>query len=257
MRRRWRWCSHLWLEAHVEHAVRLIEHKVDHLAQLDDLTLDKVVQTARRRDDDVHAEGQGLGLRALVRAAIDGDWTKRRAIGQLLRLQLNLRRQLAGGCHDDCARLSRAGLADCRAAARGGIGERGADGHEEGSSLAASSLGAAHQIAAGERERHGVLLDGGRLDVVHQADVSRQKGRQTPQRAKLVECRRSVGARPAHLHLDFSILVELDALRALRGEQGLLAGVGLLANQSGLDLEALSALESCRLGLLEVVVLGL
>ena len=61
------------LEAHVEHAVGLVEHQKCRGAQLHDAALHKIVEPPRRGDDDVDAQRQRLGLRPLVGATVDGD----------------------------------------------------------------------------------------------------------------------------------------------------------------------------------------
>ena len=60
----------LWLEAHVEHAVRLIQHEVGDLTQLDLARLQEVVETAGRGDHDLHAVLDVPQLRPLGCAAI-------------------------------------------------------------------------------------------------------------------------------------------------------------------------------------------
>jgi len=58
-------------EAHVEHAVRFIEHKNFDLVEFHVALLGKVEQPARRGDGDVHALGERINLGALTDAAIN------------------------------------------------------------------------------------------------------------------------------------------------------------------------------------------
>ena len=58
-------------EAHVEHAVGLVDHQRAHVVEVEGATLELVLEPARRGDDDV---GLGGGLRLLEQAdtAVDG-----------------------------------------------------------------------------------------------------------------------------------------------------------------------------------------
>ena len=58
-------------EAHVEHAVRLVQHEHLEVVEHHVLPLEVVDQSARRRDDDVHAAAQLLLLRVERHAAVD------------------------------------------------------------------------------------------------------------------------------------------------------------------------------------------
>jgi hypothetical protein len=61
----------LWLEAHVQHAISLIQHQVRHLLQADLAHLQEVVQTAWGGDDDLAAPVEVTQLRALGRTTIN------------------------------------------------------------------------------------------------------------------------------------------------------------------------------------------
>ena len=58
-------------EAHVEHAVGLVQHQDLDLAQVDGLLLHVVEQPARGGDDDVDAAAQRIDLRLHADAAVD------------------------------------------------------------------------------------------------------------------------------------------------------------------------------------------
>ena len=60
----------LWLEAHVEHAVRLVQHKVGYLTQLDLARFQEVIETAGRGDHNLHPVLDVPQLWPLGRAAI-------------------------------------------------------------------------------------------------------------------------------------------------------------------------------------------
>ena len=81
----------VFLEAHREHLVRLVEHDVAHFGEVGHTTLHQVHQSAGRGDDDVHAVLQGTYLRLDVRAAIYG---KDAYVGQILAESLQVVRYL-------------------------------------------------------------------------------------------------------------------------------------------------------------------
>ena len=60
------------LEAHVEHAVRLVQDEVRDLVQPDHAALEEVVEAPRGRDDELDAEAEVAELRALGGAAWGG-----------------------------------------------------------------------------------------------------------------------------------------------------------------------------------------
>ncbi len=89
---------------HVEHAVGLVEDE-----DLEPLELrvgkPKVVeQTARRRDQDIHARAERMFLRAHADAAEDGGRGERRVDGESARVLVDLRGKLARGREDERAR---------------------------------------------------------------------------------------------------------------------------------------------------------
>jgi hypothetical protein len=62
-------------ESHVEHFIRLIEDDGLDLAQVEDVTLEQIVQTAGRANDNIHAAFEAVDLRAVGLAAIDSKHT--------------------------------------------------------------------------------------------------------------------------------------------------------------------------------------
>ena len=87
-------------EAHVEHAVGLVEDEDADLLQRDDLAVDQVLEPARGGDEDVGTAG-GLGLRAEADAAVDGGDPQAAGVGDVAQLVDDLGRQLAGRCEDE------------------------------------------------------------------------------------------------------------------------------------------------------------
>ncbi len=65
------------LEAHVEHAVRLVQDEVRDLVQPDHAALEEVVEAPGGRDDELDAEAEVAELRALGGAAWGGGGRRR------------------------------------------------------------------------------------------------------------------------------------------------------------------------------------
>jgi hypothetical protein len=101
--------AHRRFEAHVEHAVGLIEDEDADLRERDNAARDQVLEAARGGDDDVGAAGGGA-LRAEADAAVDGGDSQLASLGDGAQLLDDLARQLAGGCQDQCRDGSAAGL---------------------------------------------------------------------------------------------------------------------------------------------------
>mmetsp|Transcript_17624 Transcript_17624/g.50474 ORF Transcript_17624/g.50474 Transcript_17624/m.50474 type:complete len:270 (-) Transcript_17624:815-1624(-) len=77
----------LGLEAHVEHAVALVEDEEGDGRHGDDAAVDEVVEAAGRGHDDVAPEGQVPHLLLLVGTAVNHHRAERRFEGELLRLE--------------------------------------------------------------------------------------------------------------------------------------------------------------------------
>jgi hypothetical protein len=119
------------LEAHVEHAVGLVEDEDAHLGELHCPTLDQVEQPSRRGDEDVGAAGL-VDLGADGRAAVDGGDLQalgageRRQVGRDLQRELARRDEDEGGrtCVDAGAALDeRQAEGECLPGARRRLGE--------------------------------------------------------------------------------------------------------------------------------------
>ena len=96
-------------EAEVEHLVGLVEHQHRQAAELQVALLGEVEQPAGGADDDVDALLQGLDLRLVGAAAVDGGDGQLAVAGrQVLRgvgeVVVDLQAQLAGGHDDERAR---------------------------------------------------------------------------------------------------------------------------------------------------------
>ena len=160
-------------EAHVEHAVGLVEDEDLDGGQVDGALADVVEQATGRGDDDVRPEAQG---------AAPAGRTRRR------------RRSRWSGCPSGDHRCGRSPRPGARAHGSGRGRGRGCGGgragsllglaealqhrqHERGR-LAGARLGAGHEVAAGEDERDGLGLDRGGFGVALVGDGVEQLGRE-------------------------------------------------------------------------------
>ena len=125
-----------------------------------------VEQAAGRRHEDVDAAAERVLLRPHADAAEDRGAGDRRVDGEIVEVLEDLRRQLARRREDERA----------RGAARP-VDEPVQDRQQEGGGLAAAGHGAGEDVAAGERGRDGLGLDGRRareaefLDGLEEARV--------------------------------------------------------------------------------------
>ncbi len=101
--------TNVWQEADVQHAVGLVQHQ--HLQRCEGhvTPLDLVQQTAGRGDDDVNALSQGVILRTIAHAAIDGGNADGHAATQQGGVLGDLQGELARGHQDERARMARTG----------------------------------------------------------------------------------------------------------------------------------------------------
>ncbi len=128
------------------------------MAQVAVAGVDQVEQPARARDQQVDALPQRLALGLVAHTAVDDRDAVAGRLAHLLGDLFDLSGELAGGGDDERADAARLG----RDALQGGQHER--------RGLAGAGLGAAHDVAAGERERDRIALDGGRLGIAHAGD---------------------------------------------------------------------------------------
>jgi hypothetical protein len=152
-------------EAHVQHAIGLVEHQ--HLEAVEPGVghAHVVEQPAGRCDDDVHAAPEGRLLRAHAHAAEDGRAGQPRVAGELAAMLVDLGRELAGGGDDQGARDA-AGEPDQPLQNR----------QQERRGLAAAGHGAGEHVAAGHGGGDGVTLDGGRGLEAQGRDATEQIG---------------------------------------------------------------------------------
>ena len=134
------------LEAHVEHAVGLVEDEHLDVVERDRVAAEQVLEPAGGGDDDVGAAG-GVALRAEADAAVDGGDAEAAGAGDRVELVDDLAGELAGRRQDQ-RREAVAGL------------DR-VDGRDpEGERLARAGRGLDQQVVAVERVADDHLLDG-------------------------------------------------------------------------------------------------
>ena len=141
-------------EAHVEHAVGLIEHEDFDAIEMDGALLHEVEQPSGRRHQDVDASREGADL-AIERDPADRE---RDARAQIASVGLEAFDDL-GGKFAGRAQHQHAAAARFRPPA--GLGEMVEDRQREGRGLAGSGLRDADDVARGEHLRNGLGLDRG------------------------------------------------------------------------------------------------
>ena len=152
-------------EAHVEHAVRLVEDQELDPRQLRVRLAEVIEQAARRGNDHVDAGAEGVLLRPHADAAVDRGAAERRVHGQRVEVLENLRGQLARrGQHQRPGRAPRA------------FDQPVEDRQQERCGLAAAGLGAGQHVAARQAGRNGVSLDRGWTGKAELADAAQQVG---------------------------------------------------------------------------------
>ena len=147
------------LEAHVEHAVGLVEHHVGDAAQIGDAAVvgrQHVDHAAGRAHDDFAAALELGDLLGDVGAAVDGDHVQIERARELLALLGDLHGELARRRHDDRDRT-------VVALQRRLIHDVAEHGQEEGQRLAAARLRNADHVATGHDDRHALRLNRCRL----------------------------------------------------------------------------------------------
>ena len=142
-------------EAHVEHAIRFVEHEELEPGELRVGEPEVIEQPAGRRDQDVDAAADGVLLRPHADTAEDRRGGDGRVHGEIVQILEDLGRQLARGREHERPRRA-ARLLD----------QLVQDGQQEGGGLAASGGGAGEHVPAGERRegwRRPGSASGGRI----------------------------------------------------------------------------------------------
>ena len=158
--------AHLRHEAHVQHAVGLVEYEDLHIAEVAGALVDEVDQAAGSRDEQVGAMAQRVDLRLVADAAYHGRATVLGARGDSVRDILDLVCELARGGHDEHE----------RAAAMTRVAEPVHGRQQEGGRLARAGLGGGEQVATGEDLGNRGRLHGRRLGIAEVVDRGKRRG---------------------------------------------------------------------------------
>ncbi len=166
-------------EAHVEHAVGLVEHEHLELREVDAAALEVVDQAARRGDENVDAAAELADLRRIRRTAIDAHDAHPRVLAVLHGLRGYLLRQLARRRQHQHARIAHAvSVSRCRPRSpRHGRNTLQGRQHE-GRRLAGAGLRRADDVAALEQRRNGLALDGRRRFIAAGGERAQQVRRE-------------------------------------------------------------------------------
>ncbi len=151
-------------EPEVQHLVGLVEHDGAGLRQVEVALLGQVDEPAGGADDDLDALAQGVDLRLVGPAAVDGDDAGAAVDAGPLEVAGHLHRELAGRGDDEGLRLARLGQ---RLEPLVGGGDHALEDRDaEAERLAGTGLGLADDVVAAEGHRQGHRLDGERVDDV-------------------------------------------------------------------------------------------
>ncbi|VVE50525.1 hypothetical protein PCE31107_04673 [Pandoraea cepalis] len=161
-------------EAHVEHAVGFVQHENLDAREIDRLLLHVIEQTARGRDENVHAARQLFDLRHHRHAAEHGHGRERQVLAVLRDAFLDLGGQLARGRQHERAHGALA-VGRRRARTRG---EHLQDRQREACRLAGPGLGTGEEIAALQDGRNRLQLNGSRVRVAKVGHGTQDVGRQ-------------------------------------------------------------------------------
>lgn len=97
-----------YLEAHIKHAISLVQHQKRHLRQGNATAVNEIVETSGRGHNDVTATSQLLQLSTNIVSTINTNALELRAKGQTASIQLDLRGKFSRWCQDHGARHSAA-----------------------------------------------------------------------------------------------------------------------------------------------------
>ena len=157
-------------KAHIQHAVRFVQHEDFNFIKTDGVLMFKIQQTARGGDEDVDAAAQLHHLRVDTHAAEDHQRANIQVFTVIADVLAHLRRQLTGRGQDQrahrttalCVRL----ILDQALQQRQGKARR----------FTGAGLGASHQVTALQYRRDRLLLDRGRLNVALLSDSAQDIG---------------------------------------------------------------------------------
>jgi hypothetical protein len=137
-------------EAHVEHAIRFIEHEDLDRGEIDTALTDEIEQPPGRCHHDVGSGAETPNLVRLAHSAEDGGMPQREVPAVRVEALSNLSGQLAGRTQDQRPGAHVAFAAPLRGAA-GRPRQPMEDREREGAGLSCTGLGASDNVSSGER----------------------------------------------------------------------------------------------------------
>ncbi len=159
-------------KAHIQHAVRFVQHQHFHLRQVDGVLMRQIEQTARRSDQHIDAATQFHHLRVNADAAENHQRTQVEVFAVVAYVFADLRRQFARRRQDQGAYRTAA----FRAARLGAEPLQQRQGKAGG--FAGAGLGARQQIASGQHHGNRLTLDRRRFTVALFSDRAQNIGTQ-------------------------------------------------------------------------------
>ena len=140
---------HVGQEAHVEHAVHLVEHEDFDASEGNLALLEVVEQAARGGDENIDAALEFVALLAVADAAVESGGAQVGEAGEVAEGFVHLHGELAGGFEDEDAGVALTAFF-----------EAGEDRQREGGGFAGAGLGGTHEVLAGEHDGNRAFLMG-------------------------------------------------------------------------------------------------
>ena len=162
------------LEAHVEHAIGLVEREVADTRERDSGALDEVCESPGRGHKDVDATLDFAELVLDGRTAVDDHGFDACSVGEFADFVVDLRGEFARRAHDECHWVSSprsARWAGRRRRLRSHFEHATDDWEGEGGGFARARLRARHEVTSGERDWDGMFLHGRRFGEFASFDV--------------------------------------------------------------------------------------
>ncbi len=167
-------------EAHIEHAIGLIQHQHFNAVKLDRAALHVIHQTPWRGDQNIDTTAQFVDLRLHADTTENGHGLQWQMAAISDHALFHLGGQLARGCQNQRAHLALAAVA---AMVHQALQQR----QSKAGGFAGAGLRCCHDIAAGENGGNGLRLDRGRGGVLllvnraqqfgHQAEILKRHGK--------------------------------------------------------------------------------
>ena len=156
-------------EAHIEHAIGFIEHEHLYSRQVDVALPHMIQQSARCRDNDIDTAANFRDLWSRANATVDFHAADGTILAIGVHALVNLRREFAGRCENQCTNAARAVNFPLQPLQHG---------QREGRGLTGTRLGARENIVAFENMGDSFALNRGGFVVALFFDSTQQFGRQ-------------------------------------------------------------------------------